>query len=134
MGSLSHVASHSVSEAGRCRCLWKISSQLICPTLGNVRGLASAGAFARSMLRSTGRGGCAAIVLDCFFSILLHAARQLRIGSRGLFVLRFCVIAWAILLRVVCDWRRWLETSTQKGVCGLKTREIVFASLMSVST
>ena len=99
-----------------------------------MRGLASAGTVARSMFRSTGRGGCAAIVLGCFFSILLHAARQLRRGSRGLFVLRFCVIAWVMLLRVVCDWRRWLETSTQKGVYGLKTREIVFASLMSVST
>ena len=103
IGSLSHVANHSVSEAGRCRCLWKISDQLICPTQGNVRGLASAGTVARSMFRSTGRGGCAAIVLGCFFSILLHAARQLRRGSRGLFVLRFCVIAWVMLLRVVCD-------------------------------
>ena len=99
-GSLSHVANHSVSEVGRWRCLWKTSVQLICPTLGIMSRLGSAGAVARRMSHSTGRGGLVAIVFGCFFSIFLQADKQLRQGSRCLFVLRFCMIARAMLVMV----------------------------------
>ena len=102
-GSLSHVANHSMSEAGRWRCLWKISSQLICPTFGRVRVSGCAGASGRRMLRRVGSDGSVAIVVGCFLSIFLHAERQLRMGSRGLCVLRFCVIAWAMSLIVVSE-------------------------------
>ena len=102
-GSLSQVANHRMSEAGRWRCLWKISFQLTCPMFGRTRVLGSAGASGRRMLRSVGNEGSVTIVLGCFLSIFLQADRQLQIGSRGLCVLLFCVIAWAMSLNVVCD-------------------------------
>jgi hypothetical protein len=101
MGSLSHVASQSTSEAGRWRCLWNISSQLICPTFGMIMVLGSAGACGRRMLRSVGSEGQDEIVFGCFLSTFLHADKQLRRGSRGLLVLRFCVIACVMFLIVV---------------------------------
>jgi sugar phosphate permease len=80
-GSRSHVASHSRSEAGRWRCLWNISSQLTCPTLGMVSVLGSLGAWDRSTFRSREMGGIEAIVSGVMFSIFLHAERPLRRGS-----------------------------------------------------
>ena len=47
MGSRSHVASHRMSVAGRCRWEWKISSQFSCPTLGMIIVLGSGGACGR---------------------------------------------------------------------------------------
>jgi hypothetical protein len=55
-GRRSHVASHSRSEAGRCRCEWIISAQLTCPTLGMTSMFGSLGACGRRILRSVGRG------------------------------------------------------------------------------
>ena len=89
IGSLFHVASHRMSEAGLCRCLWNISSQLIVPTLGMVSVLGTPGACGRRILRSVGRGGIEAIVFGMMFSIFLHAERPLRKGSIESLVLRF---------------------------------------------
>src|SRR5947208_2826897 len=80
IGSRSHVASHRMSEAGRCRCWWKTSSQLTCPTLGMVRVLDSMGTCGQRILRSVGSEGRAAIVFGILFSIFLQAERLLRRG------------------------------------------------------
>lgn len=87
-GSLSHVAIHRMSEAGRRRCLWNISSQLAGPTLGIVIVLGVLLACGRRMLRSVGREGVSAMVFGRMFSIFLHAERLLRRGSIGGLILR----------------------------------------------
>jgi hypothetical protein len=81
IGRRSHVASHRMSEAGRCRCWWKISSQPTCPTLGMISVLGSVGACGRRILRSVGSDGRDAIVFGIWFSIFLQAERLLRRGS-----------------------------------------------------
>ena len=88
MGSLSHVASHSVSEAGRWQCLWKISSQLTGPTLGMIVVLGVLGACGWRMLRRVRSGGIDAIVFGVRFSIFLQAERPLRRGSIKSLMLR----------------------------------------------
>jgi sugar phosphate permease len=100
-GSRSHVASHSISEAGRWRCLWNISSHSTGPTLGMMHMLGISGACARSILRSVGREGLDAMVPGILFSIFLHAERLLRRGSMGSLILRRWEMDWIMLLCVV---------------------------------
>jgi len=116
-GSRSHVASHSRSEAGRWRCLWNISSQLTCPTLGMVSVLGSSEAWDWRILRSREMGGTEAIVFGIRFSIFLHAERPLRRGSIARRILRRWEMDWVMSLWVVHVCRMWFETWTQKGVC-----------------
>jgi len=97
----SHVASHSRSEAGRCRCLWNISSQLTCPTLGMVSVLGSSEAWDWRILRSREMGGTEAIVFGIRFSIFLHAERPLRRGSIARRILRRWEMDWVMSLWVV---------------------------------
>jgi hypothetical protein len=111
------VASHSRSEAGRWRCLWNISSQLTCPTLGMVSVLGSLGAWDRSTFRSREMGGIEAIVSGVMFSIFLHAERPLRRGSIASRMLRRWEMDWIMSLCIVHVCRIWFETWIQKGVC-----------------
>ena len=82
-GRRSQVAIHKMSVAGRWRCLWNISSQLIDPTLGMMIVLGVLGAVGRRMLRNVGREGVSAMVFGRIFSIFLQADRPLRRGSTG---------------------------------------------------
>src|SRR6185369_17177620 len=96
-GSRSHVASHSISDAGRWRCLWNISSHPTGPTLGMMHMLGVAEACGQSMLHSVGREGRDAMVPGILFSIFLHAERLLRSSSKGSLILCCWEMDWTML-------------------------------------